>query len=86
MKYKYNDTIYDTKTEAYEALCEDDYYDEYDQSLDDCYPDFKMFGLFWNASYVLQKIDPIMYSCGYNEFLDYLADDLIEEVDDDEEN
>ena len=49
----------------------DDYIDQYDQMLDECYGDF----LGMNASYILKEMDPTAYRCGLLDYLDGLDQD-----------
>jgi hypothetical protein len=56
--------------ERLEVLNSDDNEDEYNQFIDECYPDVKIGNFCRSASYVLKECDPIMYNCGLSEFND----------------
>ena len=46
----------------------DDYESQYDDMLDECYPE--LFNM--SPSRILSECDPIMYSCGLNDYIDSL--------------
>ena len=50
----------------------EDYTNEYDDMLDDCYGEF----MNMNASYILKECDPTAYRCGLLNFVDGYADDM----------
>ena len=45
---------------------EQDYYDEYDNMLDECNPE--VFNIL--PSTILKECDPIAYKCGFSDYLD----------------
>ena len=52
---------------AYTYIDETEAYQQYDDMLDECYPD-QIMGI--PASMILHKCDPIAYSCGFDDWLD----------------
>jgi hypothetical protein len=52
-----------------QKLTEIQAYEMYDEMLDEC-SEVKIGCLNYSASYVLQKVDPIAYRCGFNDFCD----------------
>lgn len=63
---------------AYTYIDEADAYEQYDQMLDECYPE--VFGIL--PSRILSECDPIQYQCGFTDWLD--ASELT--IDEDEED
>ena len=51
---------------SYKYIDENEAYQRYNNMLDECYPEF--FG--WAPSIALQRVDPIMYNCGFSDWLD----------------
>jgi hypothetical protein len=47
----------------------DDYADEYEQMIDDSYPEVNI-GVTFNPSYVLKNLDETAYRCGLNDYVD----------------
>jgi len=47
----------------------------YNESLDEC-EDVNIGGLTYDASRVLQSVDPIAYRCGYNDYCDSVLSDM----------
>jgi len=52
---------------TYQYIDESEAYEQYDNMLDECYPD-QVMGI--PASEILKKCDPIAYSCGFDDWLD----------------
>ena len=52
---------------SYTYISQSDAYQQYDEMLDEIYPD-QVGGIL--ASRILSEIDPIMYSCGFDDWLD----------------
>jgi len=52
---------------TYQYIDESEAYEQYDNMLDECYPD-QVMGI--PASRILKKCDPIAYSCGFDDWLD----------------
>ena len=48
----------------------------YDDMLDEIYGDVEFGGLSYPASLVLERVDPIAYRCGFNDYIDSLASDI----------
>lgn len=72
------DDEYASEEEFYERLEEEvcKYIDDfYDDILDDCYPEIKIGSLTFSPSQVLQKCDPIAYSCGISDEQSFQLDD-----------
>ena len=40
----------------------------FDDMLDDCYPEFEIFGMHYSPSVVLERIDPIAYRVSMNDY------------------
>ena len=40
----------------------------FDDMLDDCYPEFEIFGMHYSPSVVLERIDPIAYQVSMNDY------------------
>jgi hypothetical protein len=53
-----------------ELISHDDLIEQYDNMLDDCYPE--MFNMC--ASIILERADPIQYKCGLNDYYDSICD------------
>lgn len=53
-----------------ELISHDDLIEQYNNMLDDCYPE--MFNMC--ASVILERADPIQYSCGLNDYYDSISD------------
>ncbi|QHJ84486.1 MAG: hypothetical protein [Caudoviricetes sp.] len=41
---------------------------EYDEMLDECYPDYEISGMTYSASQILKNCDPIAYRCGKSDY------------------
>lgn len=85
IKYLYNneyyDTIYEAEDAAYEVAER-----TYDDMLDDFYERAEVCGYTYRPSFALERLDPIAYRCGLNDYHNSLLDDIEEvEVDDEEE-
>jgi cell division septum initiation protein DivIVA len=55
--------------------------DEYDELLDDCYPDYNIGYMTYTASQILQECDPIAYRIGLGEALDSTLESVEHELD-----
>ena len=53
-----------------ELISHDDLIEQYDNMLDDCYPE--MFNMC--ASVILERADPIQYNCGLSDYYDSICD------------
>jgi len=47
----------------------------FDDMLDDCYPEFEIFGMHYSPSIVLERIDPIAYQVSMNDYESVLRED-----------
>ncbi len=43
---------------------------DYDDMLDECYPEFKLGEMTFYPSDILKNCDPVAYRCGYNDYCD----------------
>ena len=62
-----------------------DLYSEFDDFLNESYPNINIAGIEFDAAYVLQKMDPIAYETTFYDWVDSLGIDL-DEPDEDEED
>lgn len=44
---------------------------DYDDMLNECYPDYNIGGCNYRASDILKNVDPIAYQCGFNDYQEY---------------
>ena len=65
---------------AYTYISEEDALAQYDEMLDECYPE--VFGIL--PSRILSECDPIQYNCGFTDWLD--ANELTTDEDEAEES
>lgn len=75
-----------SKEERKDCLENGDNEEEYDDFLDECYPDVKIGNISFCASRVLKELDEVAYNCGlddYNEEELSELEDEIEELNDD---
>lgn len=54
--------------------------DEYDEFLDDLYPEYDIGGMKFYASNILKKCDPIAYNIGFGEEEDYQREQRADEI------
>jgi hypothetical protein len=47
----------------------------FDDMLDDCYPEFEIFGMHYSPSVVLERIDPIAYQVSMNDYESVLREE-----------
>jgi len=69
--------------EELNATCVSERYvdnEDYNDLIDDCYPDVSIGGLTWTASQVLFEMDPICYSIGFDEYTSNQISDLEHEL------
>lgn len=52
---------------------------QYDDMLDDCYGEIEICGMSYVASVALESVDPTAYRCGYNDYVDSVDLDSIDE-------
>ena len=45
--------------------------EDYDNMLDECYPDIKIGYISFSASRILSELDPIAYNCGFSDYQKY---------------
>ena len=58
--------FYSQLEESIEDYCEE----IYDDMIDDCTGEITIFNITFNASYILEKLDPIAYNCGLGDYMD----------------
>lgn len=70
----------------------DEAHDQYNDMLNDCYDEVSVGGMTWTPSEVLEKMDPVAYRCGFNDFEDsqlqdgsWFEEDPTEEEEEEEE-
>lgn len=54
--------------------------DIYDDMLDECYPMIEFGSLSYYPSVALERLDPIAYRCGMNDYYDSLYSDIVYEL------
>ena len=55
---------------------------EFNDFLDDCYPEIELMGMTYNPSYALKELDPIAYNCAKSDYeSNYDLDDCQEYTD-----
>jgi len=47
----------------------------YNEMLDDCEGPVTLCGMTYSASRVLSEVDPVAYRCGFNDYVDTLAEE-----------
>lgn len=62
-----------------------DYYEEYDDMLDDCYNDFEVGSMSYSPSKTFKAVDEIAYNVGYDDYVDGKIGDLENECEEIEE-
>lgn len=69
---EYDYTNLDPETESVSdiALDDSDLESRYDEMLDEVYPEVELPVGSWAMSDLLQRLDPIQYRCGFNDWLD----------------
>jgi hypothetical protein len=63
--------------EEFETISEWEARDQYDQMLDDCFPEVDICGYKWNPSTALKRVDEIAYNCGFSDYVSSLESDGI---------
>ena len=75
--YLTNDKAFETVEEMADYITDNaEAYDEYDEYLD-CDGAVDVAGLSFYPSTILKECDPIAYNCGYNDFMDFVRDEII---------
>lgn len=57
------------------TISERDALEMYNDMLDDCYGILDVCGYQYNASIALERLDPIAYRCGFNDYIANLEDE-----------
>jgi hypothetical protein len=70
VEYENQMSYFSIEDDGRELISHDDLIEQYDNMLDDCYPE--MFNMC--ASVILERADPIQYSCGLNDYYDSICD------------
>ena len=60
-----------------EPITMEDLVNQYDDMLDECTATIKIGYLEFEASRVLEEMDPIAYNCGLNDYYDSICDEYI---------
>ena len=76
MTWKYNDETID-ESQIYDIVAENYTYEQYDETLDECYGLVKICGLEYSTSHALKMVDEVAYKCGFNDEVDYIANEII---------
>ena len=67
--------------DAIDSYEDGEMHDEYNDMIDECNGLVTIFGMEYNASHVLELVDPIAYRCGYNDYCDAPVSELQNELD-----
>ena len=70
VEYENQMSYFSIEDDGRELISHDDLIEQYDNMLDDCYPE--MFNMC--ASIILERADPIQYKCGLNDYYDSICD------------
>ena len=70
----------DNLREELASLENQDNFREFDDFLDDCYPEVKILNLEYSTSQVLKAVDEIAYNCAFNDYNDEKITYLEEEI------
>lgn len=52
-------------------------WDEYDNMIRDYYGDVEIMGMNYDSATALERLDPIAYRCGYNDWMDSNYSDIV---------
>lgn len=66
--------------ELAELISESIYEEEYDDMLDECYPEVEITGFSYSPSVALYRVDRIAYDCGFNDYKDIAYNDVLCEL------
>ncbi len=50
-------------------------YDDYDDMLDECYPEIEICGMTYAVSNVLRSVDPVAYEVGFSDWKSFLNEE-----------
>ena len=59
------------------TISEHEAYEMYDEMLDETQECIKVGGVERDYSYVLKNVDPIMYRCGFSDYISHLEEDHV---------
>ena len=74
-------SLYDVAEKIlFNEYSEDSLYDNFDDFIDEVSDIITIFGMSYNASIVLQKVDKIAYDCIFNEYIDSCILDIVNDI------
>lgn len=74
-QYSEVETYYNEQ-ELAELISENMSEEDYDNMLDDCYPEVEIMGMSYSPSVALYRLDEIAYNCGFNDYKDSQISDI----------
>ena len=72
VKYHFEDVLLEVISEHYE--------EEFDIVLDEEHPEIEIVGIKYNTSYILKTLDPIAYRTAFNDYIDNIYQDVMEDL------
>ena len=72
VKYHFEDVLLEVLSEHYEET--------FDNVLDEEHPEIELVGIKFNTSYVLKTLDPIAYRVAFNDYIDNIYQDAMEDL------
>lgn len=77
VKYHFEDVLLEVISEHYE--------EGFDVVLDEEHPEIEIAGIKFNTSYILKTLDPIAYRTAFNDYIDSIYQDAMEELENSKE-
>ena len=77
VKYHFEDVLLEVISEHYE--------EGFDVVLDEEHPEIEIAGIKFNTSYILKTLDPIAYRTAFNDYIDSIYQDVMEELENSKE-
>jgi len=68
---------HEAHTQGYQVISEHEAYERFDDMLDECHEDVKIYGIPYTTSRALKYVDVTAYRCGFNDFTASLEEDKI---------